>query len=51
MPYFTLFIYLFSENFLGEDVYLATFAMAEMGYMAMDRGEYEEALQWLDRSW
>ncbi|GFS37704.1 tetratricopeptide repeat protein 39B [Trichonephila inaurata madagascariensis] len=24
--------------------------MAEMGYMAMDKGQYEEALQWLDRS-
>ncbi|GFY50914.1 tetratricopeptide repeat protein 39B, partial [Trichonephila inaurata madagascariensis] len=38
------------ESHLGEDIYLATYAMAEMGYMAMDKGQYEEALQWLDRS-
>ncbi|GBM19492.1 Tetratricopeptide repeat protein 39B [Araneus ventricosus] len=38
------------ESHLGEDIYLATYAMAEKGYMAMDRGHYEEAIQWLDRS-
>ncbi|GFU06247.1 tetratricopeptide repeat protein 39B [Nephila pilipes] len=38
------------ESHLAEDIYLATYAMAEMGYMAMDKGQYEEALQWLDRS-
>ncbi|CAL1281402.1 unnamed protein product [Larinioides sclopetarius] len=38
------------ESHLGDDIYLATYAMAEKGYMAMDRGHYEEAVQWLDRS-
>ncbi|XP_071036223.1 tetratricopeptide repeat protein 39B-like [Parasteatoda tepidariorum] len=38
------------ENHLTDDIYLATYAMAEMGYMAMDRGQYEEAVQWLDKS-
>ncbi|XP_054710813.1 tetratricopeptide repeat protein 39B-like [Uloborus diversus] len=38
------------ENYLADDVYLATYAMAEIGYMAMDIGNYEEAIQWLDRS-
>ncbi|KFM67163.1 Tetratricopeptide repeat protein 39A, partial [Stegodyphus mimosarum] len=38
------------ENHLSDDVYLVTYAMAEMGYMAMERGDYEGALQWLDKS-
>ncbi|KAG8175889.1 hypothetical protein JTE90_001010 [Oedothorax gibbosus] len=38
------------ENYLSGDIYLATYSMAEMGYMCMDRGQYEEALQWLDKS-